>query len=152
MGKREEAQELFLKGYNCSQAVAGAYAKEMGLDFDTVMKMVSSLGGGMGRMREVCGAVSGMFLVAGYFYGYKNPENSAEKKAHYERIQYLAAKFKEETGSIICRELLGVDGQDQRPVPSERTKEYYNKRPCVEMVGLAVDVLENYRKEHPKSC
>lgn len=145
MSKSEEAQKLFLEGYNCAQAIAGAYAKEMGMEFDTVIKMASSFGGGMGRMREVCGAVSGMFLVAGALYGYDNPKDAAAKKAHYERIQQLAADFKTETGSIICRELLGLDGKDTSPIPSDRTKEYYSKRPCVEMVGLAAKILEEYK-------
>ncbi len=143
MGKQEEAQRLFLEGYNCAQSVAGAYAKEMGMDLKTVVKLVSSFGGGMGRMREVCGAVSGMCFVAGALLGYDDPKDYTAKKEHYERIQLLAAKFKEETGSIICRELLGIEGQDHRPEPSERTAEYYKKRPCVELVGLAAKILED---------
>ncbi len=144
MSKKEEARELFLKGYNCAQAVAGAYAKEMGMDFDTVVQMVSSFGGGMGRMREVCGAVSGMFFVAGALYGYKDPKDFTAKKEHYERIQYLAAKYKEKTGSIICRELLGLEGKDTKAEPSKRTDEYYKKRPCPEMIGLAAEIMEEY--------
>ena len=147
MSKREKAEELFLKGYNCAQAVAGAYAEEMGMDFDTVVKTVSSFGGGMGRLREACGTVSGMFFVAGAIYGYQDPKDIAAKKEHYERIQLLASKFKEETGSIICRELLGVKGKDTSPAPEARTKEYYQKRPCVKMAGLAADILEKYMAE-----
>lgn len=144
MGKKEIAKELFFKGYNCTQAVAGAYAEEMGMDFDTLVKMVSSFGGGMGRMREVCGAVSGMFFVAGALYGYSDPKDFAAKKEHYERIQYLAAKYKEQTGSIVCRELLGLAGKDTNPEPSRRTEEYYKKRPCPEMIGLAAEIMEEY--------
>ena len=103
MGKGELAEELFLKGYNCAQAVAGAFAEDIGMDFDTAVKTVSSFGGGMGRLREVCGAVSGMFFVAGALYGYSDPKDYAAKKEHYERIRYLAEKFKEQTGSIVCR-------------------------------------------------
>ncbi len=147
MSKREKAEELFLKGYNCAQAVAGAYAEEMGMDFDTVVKTVSSFGGGMGRLREVCGTVSGMFFVAGAIYGYQDPKDVTAKKEHYERIQLLASQFKEETGSIICRELLGVKGKDTSPTPEARTKEYYQKRPCVKMAGLAADILEKYMAE-----
>lgn len=95
-------------------------------------------------MREVCGAVTGMFFVAGALYGYSNPKDFAAKKEHYERIQYLAAEFKGETGSIICRELLGMDGKDNDPTPSKRTKEYYKKRPCPEKVGLAAEIMEKY--------
>ncbi|MBO5302582.1 MAG: C_GCAxxG_C_C family protein [Lachnospiraceae bacterium] len=144
MTKKEQAQALFLEGYNCAQAVAGAYAEEMGMDLKMVVKMVSSFGGGMGRMREVCGAVSGMFFVAGALFGYDDPKDTESKKMHYERIQYLAGKFKEQTGSIICRELLGLEGKDNTPTPSARTKEYYKKRPCVEMVGIAAEILEEY--------
>lgn len=143
MTKKERARQLFLEGYNCAQAVAGAYAEEMGMDFSAVVKTVSSFGGGMGRMREVCGAVSGMFFVAGALYGYDNPKDSVAKKEHYERIQHLAAAFKKETGSIVCRELLGLEGQDDCPTPSERTEEYYKKRPCVELVELAAGILED---------
>lgn len=147
MGKSEEARELFFQGYNCSQSVAGAFAQEMGMDFDSLVKMASSFGGGMGRLREVCGAVSGMFLVAGALYGYEAPKDFKAKKEHYERIQLLAARFKEKTGSIVCRELLGIGGKDTAPLPSERTKEYYKKRPCADMVALAAEILEEYGKE-----
>lgn len=144
MSKSERAKELFLEGYNCSQAVVGAFADEMGMDFHTAVKMASSFGGGMGRLREVCGAVSGMFLVAGALYGYDGPKDFSAKKEHYERIQFLAGKFREKTGSIVCRELLGIEGKDSDPTPGERTKEYYKRRPCQEMVALASKILEEY--------
>ena len=149
MNKKEMAKELFFKGYNCAQAVAGVFAEEMGMDFDTVVKTVSSFGGGMGRMREVCGAVSGMFFVAGALYGYDDPKDMQAKKEHYARIQELAAQFRAQTGSIVCRELLGLEGKDQSPVPSARTEEYYKKRPCPEMIAIAAQIMEAYRKEHP---
>ena len=150
MSKKEIAKELFFKGYNCAQAVVGAYAEEMGMDFDTVVKTVSSFGGGMGRMREVCGAVSGMFFVAGALYGYSDPKDFDAKKEHYERVQHLAAKYKEQTGSIICRELLGLEGKDTKAEPSRRTEEYYKKRPCPEMIGLAAEIMEEYILEMEK--
>lgn len=150
MKKSEEAKKLFLEGYNCAQSIAGAYAKEMGMEFETAVKIASSFGGGMGRLREVCGAVSGMFLAAGAIYGYSMPKDAQAKKEHYERIQLLAARFQEETGSIVCRELLGIEGKDKRPVPSERTQEYYKKRPCPEMVALAAGILEQYMAEQDK--
>lgn len=152
MTKREQAQKLFLEGYNCAQAVAGAYAAEMGMELKTVVRTVSSFGGGMGRMREVCGAVSGMFFVAGALCGYDDPKDTDGKKEHYERVQYLAEKFKEQTGSIICRDLLGLEGNDHTPTPSARTKEYYQKRPCVEMVGLAAEILEEYLACQASDC
>lgn len=140
----DRAKELFLEGYNCSQAVAGAYAKEMGMEFQTVVKMVSPFGGGMGRLREVCGTVSGMFFVAGVLYGYDDPKDFEGKKELYGRIQDLAEEFKKRTGSIVCRELLGLEGKDTNPTPSRRTKEYYEKRPCPDMAKLAADILEEY--------
>ena len=101
----------------------------------------------MGRLREVCGAVSGIFLVAGVLYGYDDPKDPQAKKDHYARIQKLAERFREETGSIVCRELLGAQGGDKSPVPSARTQEYYKKRPCPQMIRLAADILEAYGKE-----
>lgn len=145
----ERAKKLFLEGYNCSQAVAGAYAEEMGMDFKTVVKMVSSFGGGMGRLREVCGTVSGMFFVVGALYGYNEPKDFEGKKELYGRVQELAGRFREETGSIVCRELLGLEGKDTSPTPSLRTAEYYEKRPCPDMAKLAGDILEEYIREHP---
>lgn len=149
MTRGDKAKELFLEGYNCSQSVAGAFADEMGMDFKSVVKMVSSFGGGMGRLREVCGTVSGMFFVAGVLYGYDEPKDFEGKKELYARIQKLAGLFQKKTGSIVCRELLGLEGKDSSPVPSQRTKEYYEKRPCPEMAKLAGDILEEYIKEHP---
>lgn len=140
----DKAKELFLEGYNCSQAVAGAFAKEMGMDFKTVARMVSSFGGGMGRLREVCGTVSGMFFVVGALYGYDEPGDFQGKKELYARVQDLAGRFKEKAGSIVCRELLGLEGKDTNPVPMERTKEYYERRPCPDMAKLAADILEEY--------
>lgn len=148
MTKQDEAVRLFLEGYNCAQSVAGAYAKELGMEVKDAMRLVSSFGAGMGRMREVCGSFSGILFVAGALYGYDDPKDMEGKKRHYERVQYLAQQFKKHTGSIICRELLGKQGKDNSPIPSERTKEYYKKRPCAAMVELAVTVLEEYRLEN----
>lgn len=149
--KEERAKELFFEGYNCSQAVVETFMDEIGLSGEKskILSMVSSFGGGMGRLREVCGAVSGMFLVAGALYGYDDPKDLVAKKEHYQRIQELAAKFKELNGSIICRELLGLEGKDTSPQPSPRTEEYYKKRPCPEKIGIAARLMEEYIKEHP---
>ncbi len=144
MSKKEQAMKLFKEGYNCSQAVFGAFADELGLDFETAVKISSSFGGGMGRMREVCGAVSGMFMTAGLKCGYSSPTDNQSKTEHYKLIQDLAAEFRAENGSIICRELLGLEGKDNNYVPSERTNEYYKKRPCAELVGQAAEILEKY--------
>ena len=141
MSKKEEAMRLFEEGYNCSQAVALAFAEETGLDKDTLSKVALSFGGGLGRMREVCGAVSGMAIVLGLIYG--NSAAGLGKAEHYARVQELARKFEAENGSIVCRELLGLSGHSA-PTPEARTPEFYKKRPCVELVGLAAELLENY--------
>ena len=140
--RSERAKALFLEGYNCAQAVAGAFSDQFDMDFVTLMKTISSFGGGMGRLREVCGAVSGMFFVAGALYGYDDPKAKEEKAEHYRLIQALAAKFREKNGSIICRELLGEGEKSVTYIPSERTAAYYQKRPCQELVADAVLVLE----------
>lgn len=145
------AKDLFKEGYNCSQAVLLAFAEECGLDKQTAASLASSMGGGMGRLREVCGAVSGMFLAAGMLYGYTDPTDSEGKKEHYARIQQLAEEFKKENGSIVCRELLGLSVQKEAPVPEERTEQYYKKRPCVELVGCAAGILAKYMEENPRT-
>lgn len=143
----QKAKELFKSGYNCAQSVFGVYAEKYGIDFNTAMKLSSSLGGGMGRLREVCGAVSGMFLAAGLAKGYCTNDAREEKKLHYERIQYLAHEFEKLNGSIVCRELLRLDHKKDDPAPAERTNEYYQKRPCVELVGDACKILDKYLSE-----
>ena len=140
MTKKERAQELFLQGYNCAQAVVGAFCEEAGLPFDVAVRAVSGFGGGMGRMREVCGACSGMFFVLSMVKGYDRAEDAEGKKKLYERIRSVAEEFKEKNGSIICRELLGVSEVGGDPAP--RTEQYYKKRPCVELVGDAAEILE----------
>ena len=147
MERAEKAAKLFLEGYNCAQAVFVAYSALTGLTPEFSAKLASSFGGGMGRLREVCGAVSGMFMVAGILYGYDSCDNDEKKKAHYALIQELAAKFKEKTGSIVCREILKNPPSD--PAPSPRTAEYYAQRPCARMVYLATQIMEDYIKEHP---
>ncbi len=149
MSKAEEARALFLKGYNCSQAVMGVFCEELGLDFDTAARLAAPFGGGMGRMREVCGAVSGMYMALGLKYGYSEPYTGKEKAELYKRVQDLAAEFKEHHGSIVCRELLGLGasaGKDY--VPEKRTAEYYKKRPCPDIIADAAGILEKYMQEH----
>lgn len=140
--KSEKAMELFKQGYNCAQAVFAAFCEDMGIDFETALKLSSSFGGGMGRLREVCGAVSGMFAVAGMKYGYTDPKDNKSKAAHYKLIQKLAAQFKAKNHSIICRELLGLDIGPDNPAPELRTDAYYKKRPCAELVGCAARLIE----------
>ncbi len=147
--RAEKARNYFLEGYNCSQAVFLAYCDLTGLDEKTALLISSSFGGGMGRLREVCGAVSGMFMTVGMLYGYSDPKAGTEKTEHYKRIQELAAKFKEKNGSIVCREILGRIAEDKSYIPAERTAEYYKTRPCAKMVEDAVMVLDEYIKENP---
>lgn len=147
MTRAEYAAKLFYDGYNCAQAVTIAFADVTGLTTDFSATMASSFGGGMGRMREVCGAVSGMLLVAGILYGYKGNEGDDAKKAHYALVQNLAGQFREKVGSIVCREILKNPPAD--PVPSPRTEEYYKQRPCARMVFLAAQILDDYLLEHP---
>ena len=146
MNHGAKAEELFKEGYNCAQAVLGAYAEELGLPIETAMKLSSSFGGGMGRMREVCGACSGMFMAAGLLYGYSSPETGVQKTALYEHVRELADRFRKENGSIICRELL--DGASSGGAPEARTAQYYQKRPCGEYVRIAAQILENYIEEN----
>lgn len=147
--RREKAMALFEEGYNCAQSVFLAFSDMHGIDERTAAALSSSFGGGMGRLREVCGAVSGMFLTLGVLYGYDNPKAKEEKAEHYARIQELAAAFEKENGSIVCRELLGLRVKKEAPTPEARTKEYYQKRPCRELVGDAAEILERYIAEHP---
>ena len=144
MNHEEKAKDLFQSGYNCAQSVFAAYAEELGMDFETALKVSSSFGAGMGRLREVCGTVSGMFMVVGLALSYSTNANKDEKTEHYKRIQYLATEFEKMNGSIICRELLGLDHKKDSPTPSDRTTEYYKKRPCKELVGDACKILDKY--------
>ena len=141
------AADLFLEGYNCAQAVAVAFCDLTGMDQKEAAKLAAPFGGGMGRMREVCGAVSGMFMVLGQLYGYDNSDDDAHKKELYKQVQQLAEKFREENGSIICREILKNPPSD--PNPSPRTAEYYAKRPCAKMVMTAARLMDEFIAEHP---
>jgi len=149
MSRRETAMEYFKNGYNCAQALVMTFQDLIPVEPNLLLKMSSSFGGGMGRLREVCGAVTGMFMVAGFLYGFDGSESTGEKAEHYGRIQELAHRFEEEHGSIICREMLGLSARRDTPVPEERTKEYYKKRPCVKIVGDAAEILEKYISENP---
>ena len=149
MTRGELAKQYFMEGYNCSQSVALAFSDLIPMEKELLSSMASPLGGGMGRLREVCGSVSGMFLVLGAIYGYSDPKAREEKAELYSQVQELAAKFQEENGSIICRELLGLSVQKEEPVPEERTQKYYKKRPCPELVQMAAEIMEQFIAEHP---
>lgn len=138
----ENAVARFKSGCNCSQAVVTAYCDLFGLDEKTAMRASCGLGGGLGRLREVCGAVSGMAMLAGLKYGNENPADAEGKKRTYEAVQQMASAFRERNGSIVCRTLLGPEKPDSDPTPSERTAAYYHKRPCAGYVADAAVIIE----------
>ena len=141
----DKATALFKQGFNCSQAVFAACADIYGIaDEALALRLAASFGGGIGRMRETCGAACGMFMLAGLENGSATPGDAEGKKQNYALVQKLASKFKDENGSLICSELLGIAPKPQEPTPETRTDAYYQKRPCVEMVASAVRIyLEN---------
>lgn len=146
--RAQRATELFHQGFNCAQAVFASCADLYGItDEQLALRLSSSFGGGMGRMRLVCGAASGMFMLAGLQNGSATPHDADGKMANYAFVQHLAGEFKGKYGSLICAELLGLapKGQcnikfDLDPKPEERTPEYYEKRPCPEMIAEAVRI------------
>ena len=149
ISRKDKAMNYFSAGYNCSQSVVLAFSDLLPVDEKNLAKLSSSFGGGMGRLREVCGCVSGMFMVVGFLYGYENAETGEPKAVLYEKIQELAHKFEAENGSIVCRELLGLSVKHDSATPEKRTDEYYKKRPCRELVGNAAEILENFIEENP---
>ena len=142
----DKAKELFLSGCNCSQAVLGAFEDVTGLNKEIAMRLASSFGGGLGRMREVCGAVSGAAMVLGLVKGSADPSDHAAKTAHYHLVQEFARRFKESQGSIICRELLGGIGSPGSD-PEKRSDSYYKKRPCADIVEQAALILDDLLDE-----
>lgn len=148
MNHGELAAQYFTQGYACSQAVLMAFSDLTGLDQETALRISSSFGGGMGRLREVCGTVSGMFMAAGLLYA-GNMLAAADKREHYARIQELAARFREKNGSMICRELLQGVPVTGGTAAETRTPEYYKKRPCRELCHDAAEILDAYIAEHP---
>jgi C_GCAxxG_C_C family probable redox protein len=139
--RAQRAVELFKEGYNCSQAVFASCADLYGVtDEQLALRLSASFGGGMGRMRLVCGAASGMFMLAGLHNGSAKPHDNEGKMANYAFVQDLAGQFKGKYGSLICAELLGLAPKPEEPKPAERTQQYYEKRPCSEMVAEAVRI------------
>ena len=136
----EKAEKLFREGYNCSQAVVLAFSDLTGLDKNTAARLSSSFGGGFGRLREVCGAFSGISLVLGLLCGYGETDNPERKKEHYALIQEAAKRFREKNGSIICRELLSGVETSGGGVPEPRTPDFYKKRPCAGIVSSAAEI------------
>ena len=149
MNEKERAIELFEEGFNCSQSVFMAYAHRFDIDEDTAKKISAGLGGGLGRMREVCGAVSGADMVIGSIFSAVDGKDSDSKQKNYELVREFADRFTKKNGSIICRELLGLDVKMEKSAePEKRTAEYYKKRPCVELVGDAVEILAELIEEN----
>lgn len=142
--RKEIAMDYFAEGYNCAQSVTLAFSDILKEDKTSLAKMSSSFGGGFGRMREICGAVSGMGFVLGSMYGYDDPKDIKSKTEHYERIQEVSRRFEEKNGTIVCRELLGLNVKHDNPTPAQRTDAYMKKRPCKELVGCAAEILEEY--------
>ena len=151
MSKGDIAKEYFEQGYNCSQSVALAFADEVGMDSKLIARLTGGFGGGMGRMREVCGTVSGTAFVLSALYGYSDPTDADAKAQLYADVQKVAGEFKDKNGSVVCRDLLGLtqDGFDN-PQPEKRTDSYYKKRPCGDLVKMAADFLEKFIADNPQ--
>ena len=146
MEKRiEKAVELFKEGYNCSQSVVAAFADMYGFTNEQALKMSASFGGGIGRMRQTCGAACGLFMLAGLETGCTEGKDREGKENNYKVVQALAEEFRKRNGSLICAELLGLSKTAPTPAtPEARTAEYYKKRPCVKMVEEAVRIWCEY--------
>ena len=140
MSRAERAEALFKSGYNCAQSVIGAFCDDLGLDFDTTMKLSEGFGGGIGRMRLTCGAVSGMVMITGMMLS-RGAKDGDTRMVVYGKVQELAEKFKKMNGSIVCADLLGGNVATN-PEPEKRTEKYYQKRPCVELVKDCVKIIE----------
>lgn len=147
MSRADRAEELFRQGCNCSQSVFVAFSDVLGMDEKAALKLSSTFGGGMGKLREVCGAVTGAFMVLGALYGYDDVTSQEEKVRTYKMVQDFAADYKKEKGTIICRELLGLKEGEDLPEPAIRTEEYYQTRPCIGACRYAAELVERIMKE-----
>ena len=143
----DKAKELFLEGYNCAQSVFCAFSDLTGLDMETSARLASSFGGGLGRLREVCGTVSAAAMVLGILKGYSDPKDVEAKKRHYALVREFAQRFRAAEGSIICRELLSGVKTKPGNEPEARTKEYYESRPCLRHVGEAAAIVDELLRE-----
>ena len=142
--RAEKAMELHKSGYNCAQAVYLAFADLYCMDLDLAARISGPMGGGVGGQREVCGAVSAMALALGMLYGYSDPADKETKAALYKRVQDCSAQFREITGSIVCRELLGLT-KDAAAMTGARPNS--GKIPCRTLVGLCAAILEQHIAE-----
>lgn len=142
--RADMAEELFRRGYNCSQSVFAAFADVADMTEEQAAGLASPFGAGFGKMREVCGAVSGMTLLAGVLKGYSDPEDYEAKKALYALIQKMCREFEEKEGTLICRELLGLKKGEDTAEPAVRTEEYYRSRPCIGACRTAAEIAAKY--------
>ena len=149
MNRSQTAIDLFNSGYNCAQSIVGAFSDVLGLSLTQAVKLASSFGGGLSRMREVCGTVSGMAIIIGILYGYSEPTDFNGKKWQYSLVQSLANEFKNQYGTVNCRELLGELGKDSTPDPTPRTPEYYCKRPCGRFIYTMAEIVDRCIAENP---
>jgi C_GCAxxG_C_C family probable redox protein len=146
MNPSDKAVAYFKQGYNCAQATAAAFADEMGLDEQMILRVMAGFGGGMGGLRETCGAVSAMVFAAGAFAGNYPPTDKAAKKALYDTVKQMTRAFVDKHGTTQCGELLRQASCAAAPDPSERTDEYYAKRPCARFVATAADIIAKTRR------
>ena len=147
----KKAIELFKSGFNCSQSVVAAYADLYGFTPEQALKMSASFGGGIGRMRQTCGAACGMFLLAGLETGSIKGEDREGKSHNYKVVQELAQRFKDINGSLICSELLGLAKEARiTHTAEERTPEYYKKRPCIKMIETAAMLFDDFLSHQQK--
>ena len=149
MNRRNDAINYFYEGYNCAQAVVLAFKDLLPIDEKILLEMAGSFGGGISRLRETCGAVSGMAIVLGILYGYNDPKSHELKSKHYQLVQEVILQFETKNHSLVCRDLLNIKDKHSSPIPTIRTKDYYDNRPCPNLIGDAVEILDNYIKEHP---
>ena len=150
--RKDQAVETFYEGYNCAQSVFATYADLFGMDRETALRMSSAMGAGVGRMREICGAVSSMAMLAGLQEGNADPEDEEAKARIYTLVRKMSDRFRQENGSIVCRELLGIEpGAQESAAPQKRTKEYYESRPCPKLIACAARIIEEELLCKPKA-
>ncbi len=140
----ETAVKLYYEGYSCAQSMLLAFSDVTGLSRELSLRVSSSFGGGMGRLREVCGAVTGMFIICGILYGYTDISDGTPKAEHYARVQELGLEFKKRHSTFICRELLELEVVHDDPTPEARTEEYYKKRKCSMYIATAAEILDEF--------
>ncbi len=149
--RAEYAKRLFLEGYNCAQSVVGAFADLMEVDFDTLMRLCCGYGGGIGRLRETCGAFIGGVMVLDALLGSTDPADHGAKSAQYARIQQMAERCRIKNGSVVCRDLLGLPAGASAPTPEKRSADYYRKRPCPQIIYETAAIVEEMIRSEKSS-